>query len=232
MKAVIIEDNLVNTWDYEMILDKLEVQVSGVYKSWKKAIAGIKNDLPDLMIVDLFLDHNEKGLDFIHEMKDFCIPTIICSAYPEQNYMDDALEAGVVAFISKPVDKAILTYQIKRVIRENESSYKNKNYLVIKDKRNLVKIPFLRIFKIEIDGNYSYIYLDSGKKFILKLSLKKLNEQLDPNKFVRCHRSSIVNLDFVDSLSLEENKILLRNGTSLQIGMKYKRSIRIMFTNK
>lgn len=215
-----------------MILDSLDIQVQGIYKSWKQAIPEIKNDLPDFMIVDLFLDHNEKGLDFIREMKDYFIPSIICSAYPENNYMDEALEAGVVAFISKPVSIATLTYQIKRLVKDIKSRYHMTNYLVVKDKRNLVKIPFQQISKIEIDGNYSYIFLDSGKKYILRLSLTKLKERLDPNKFVRCYRSTIVNLDYIESIDLQENKIWLKNGHHLNVGTKYRSSIKNIFTTR
>lgn len=229
MKAVILENNLINSWDYEMILDNLNIQVQGIFKSWKQAIPIIKNDLPDFMIVDLFLDHNEKGLDFIREMKSYFIPTIICTAYPEPNYMDEALEAGVVAFISKPVSIATLTFQIKRLVRDIELKSFQTNHLVVKDKRNLIRIPFIQISKIEIDGNYSYIFLESGKKFILKLSLTKLIERLDPKKFVRCYRSTIVNIDFIESIDLQENRIWLSNGQSLQVGTRYRSFLKNAF---
>lgn len=232
MKAVIIENNLINSWDYEMILDNLDIEVQGIFKSWKKAVPVIKSDLPDFMLVDLFLDHNEKGLDFIREMKDYFIPTIICTAYPEENYMEEALDAGVVAFISKPVSIATLTYQIKRLVKDIEQKSFHTDYLVVKDKRNLIKIPFQQISKIEIDGNYSYIFLDSGKKYVLKLSLTKLTERLDPKRFVRCYRSTIVNLDFIESIDLQENIIWLHNGQSLQVGTKYRSFIKNTFATR
>lgn len=215
-----------------MILEKLGIQVQGVYKSYKKALPLIKNNLPDFMIVDLFLDNNEKGLDFIREMRDFFIPTIICSGYPEQSYMDMALEADVFAFITKPIDKATLTYQIKRMVKEIKSNNFKTNHLLVKEKRVMIKIPFHKISKIEIDGNYSYIFLASGKKYVLKISLKKLKEMLDPSKFLRCHRSTIVNLDFVDSLNLHESSLKLNNDIQIQIGAKYKGSIKKSFTSK
>ena len=100
LRAIILEDNISYSWDYEMILESLEIEVSGVYKSWRDALPEIKKQLPDFMIVDLFLDNNEKGMEFINQIKDYFIPTIICTGYPEQSYMDQALDYGVHAFMA------------------------------------------------------------------------------------------------------------------------------------
>jgi len=231
LKAIILEDNISYSWDYEMILDALNIQVAGVYKSWKEALPAIRKDLPDFMIVDLFLENNEKGLDFLEEMKDFFIPTIVCTGYPEQEFMDEAIEKGVRAFISKPLDKASLTFQIKKLVKELEDKTTNE-CLIIKDKRNLVKIPFKEVCKIEIEGNYSFITLMSGKRYVVKMSLKKLMEQLDEKMFLRCHRSAVVNITHIESLDLKDNIIKLANGTELGIGSKYRSNIKAIFSGQ
>lgn len=232
LKAIILEDNLSTSWDYEMILDELGVQVQGVYKSWKKVISVIKSDLPDFMIVDLFLDHNERGLDFIEEMKDFFVPTIICSAYAEKEFMDDALDAGIVAFLSKPIDKPSLTYQVKKVIKDIKDKKFASQCLTVKDKRSLVKIPFREIVRLEIEGNYSFIFLRSGKRYIKKISLVKLMEQLDAKKFIRCHRSTIVNVEYIVSLDIHSSSLNLIDQVVVPIGANYKSKVKKEFTNK
>lgn len=229
MKVVILEDNISYSWDYEMIMEELGVQVLGVYKSWKEALPAIRKALPDFMIVDLYLDNNEKGLDFLKEMKDLFIPTIVCTGYPEKEYMDEALDMGVKAFLSKPFDKASLTFQIRKLIRELEGSIDAIEHLIIKEKRNLVKVPFKEIYKITIEGNYSFIFLLSNKRFVVKLSLKKLMEQLDEKQFLRCHRSTVVNLNHIESIDLKGNKILLSNKMDIELGITYKSFIRKSF---
>jgi len=231
LNAIILEDTISYAWEYEMILDKLDIQVLGVYKSWKDALPIIKKELPDFLIVDLFLDNNEKGLDFIKQMKKYFIPTIVCTGYPEAEYIDEALEAGVKAFISKPLDKASLTFQIKKLVKEINLR-NDDNYLVIKDKRNLVKVPFNEIYKIEIERNYSFIYLASSKKYVVKLSLTKLMEQLDEKQFLKCHRSTVINIDYIDFLDVLNNKIVLSNKEELNIGSKFKASLKKAFSKK
>jgi len=230
LKAIILEDNVLTSWDYEMVLDALGIQVIGTYKSWKQALPIIKNGLPDLMIIDLYLEHNEKGLDFIKTMRDYFIPTIICTAYTNESYMEQALENGVAAFIKKPIDKSLLTFQVKRIIRGIELQNFHKNFLIVKENRNYIKIPFANITMIETEGNYSFIHLDSGKKYVEKLSLIKLREKLDSEIFIRCYRSTIVNLQFIVSLDLEENILKLKNGTSLNVGVRYRSAVKKAFT--
>jgi len=69
----------------------------------------------------------------------------------------------------------------------------------------------------------------SNKRYVVKLSLKKLMEQLDEKKFIRCHRSAVGNLIHIDSIDLKENKISLVNNTNLDIGSKYRNSIKSAF---
>ncbi len=230
MKALILEDTISYVWDYEMILQKLGVDVVGVHKTWKDLVTDIRKASPDFMIIDLFLDQNEKGLDFIREVQNWHIPMIVCTGYPEQDFMDEALEYGVHAFFSKPLDKAALTYEIKKLMISIQEA-DNSRYLLTKDKGVLIKVPFNKIYKIEIDGNYSSIYTLSGKKFVVKLSLKKLFEKLDEKIFVRCHRSTIVNINFLKKMDVPNNKIGLTNDEVIDLGNTFKNEMKAIFKN-
>ncbi len=228
MKAIIVENNLSDSWHYEMTLETLGVQVQGVYRSWKAALSKIKKDLPDFMIVDLHLDNSEKGLDFIEEMKNMFVPAIVCSGYSDQVNIDSALNAGVIAVISKPIDQPTLIFQIKKLIKELEA--KKGNYLVVREKNSLVRIPIENIFRIEIEGNYSSIFIESNKRYVLKASLKKVFEQLDSDNFIRCHRSTIINAKHIKSLDPQANKITFTNGEESYISRRYRASILQKFT--
>lgn len=227
-KAIILEDSISHSWDYEMILDSLDVRVVGVFKSWKEALPVVKKDIPDFIIVDLFLENSEKGLDFIREIKDHFIPMIICTGYPEKEYMDEALSSGVKAFLTKPVDKAALTFQVRKLMQELSADELSKDFLIVKDKRNLIKVPFGKIFKIEIDGNYSMIYLVSNKKYVIKLSLKKLITKLD-DRFVRSHRSAVVNMAYVEKINSNNSTVVLKSGLEVELGNTFKNEFKKAF---
>lgn len=232
LRTIILEDNISFAWDYEMILEKLDVKVTAVHKSWKNALKEIKKSPPDFMIVDVFLENNENGIDFIKEIKGLFIPMIICTGYPEDQFLDEALQNGVFAFLSKPLDKPAFTFAVKRIIDKISKDRMANDVLLLKDKGVLIKVPFDKIIKIEIEGNYSYVYTDANKKFILKMSLKKLLEKLDENVFQRCHRSTVINLDCISSFDVTNSKIELRNGEWIDIGSKFKNTIKLAFVKR
>lgn len=229
MKAVIIEDNISLVWEYEIILEELGIEVQGKYKCWTKALPHLKRQVPDLMIVDLFLENNEKGIDLIQKLRYFYIPTIVCTAYPEKEYMEEALDAGVVAFFTKPVDKPSLKYQLNKIVKEKKREVVNKEGLIIKNNGSLIKIPFEQIVKVIIQGNYSFIHLVGNKKYVVKQSLNKLIEQLDDALFIRCHRSTIINLSFIKSLNLPSKKIVLHSEEVLELGQRYVTAVKGAF---
>lgn len=225
-KAIILEDDILSSWDYEMILDKLGVSVIGTFKSYKQALPKIKNNLPDFMIVDLRLGQNENGLDFLSEMQDFFVPSIVVSGFLKPSLIDFAIENNVVAFVPKPFDKTSFTFHVKKLISELSSKDYTENYLLIRFKKRIIKIPHDEILLIKIDGNYSEINIESGKKYVIKMSLARIMEKLNPKKFLRCYRSTVINIDKVATLNLFHNTLTLTNKEKLKVGSKYRADIK------
>lgn len=228
LRAIILEDDILSSLDYEIIINDLGIALDGTYKSWKDAIPKIKNNLPDFMVVDLNLSQNEKGLDFLCEMQDFFIPTIIVSGFLKPDIVDFVIDKNVIAIIPKPLDKTLFTFHLKKLLLELNNK-DDTNHLIIKDNKRLIKIPHSEIILIEIDGNYSVISLESGKKFVIKMSLTKVIEKLNSNSFLRCHRSNLVNIDKVCSLDLSTNLLKLPQGIEAKIGAKYRSHIKKVF---
>lgn len=229
MTCLILEDNLSYALDYEMILEKLGIKILGVCKKSKPAIELIKREIPDFLIVDLLLDNNEKGLDFIEEIRNYSIPFIICTGYPEDDFMKVALEQGAEAFLSKPLDKAALKFEIIKLTKKIEESRANNKTIIVKYKKSLVKVPQSSIRKIETEGNYSYLFVGNDRKYIMKTSLKKILEMLDESTFKQCHRSSIVNLNWITQINSYDKCITLKNGEKVVLGDKYKNNIKCSF---
>ncbi len=231
MRALILEDNLSYALDYEMILEKLGITVLAVCKKTKPAIDQIKKEIPDFLIVDLLLDNNEKGLDFIEEIRNYAIPFIICTGYPEDEFMKVALEYGAEAFLSKPLDKAALKFEIIKLTKKLKEQESNQRNIIVKYRKSLIKVPQDSIRKIETEGNYSYLFVGCDRKYIMKKSLKKILETLDKKLFKQCHRSSIVNLNWISQINPYDKYITLKNGDKVDLGDKYKSEIKSSFSD-
>ena len=179
MNVLIVEDNLSYALEYEMILEKLNHNVLGVFKNTASALKSITKVKPDFMIVDLFLEGNDKGFDFLETVKNYRIPFIICTGYPEKEYMDVAHELGAEAFFTKPLDKNALSFGIRHIAKNIESKINSDKNILVKYKRKLIKVPHRDILKIETKGNYSFLHIEGNQKYIIKLSLKKVQNQLN-----------------------------------------------------
>ena len=82
--------------------------------------------------------------------------------------------------------------------------------LFFRDGGRIVPVAVREIERIEADGDYAAVRV-RGKTHLVNLPLSDLEQRLDPERFVRVHRSHIVNLDFVETLEpLDNSQLLVR----------------------
>lgn len=92
------------------------------------------------------------------------------------------------------------------------------DYLQLKNREHLLRVPLKEITYIESDRRYIYIHKHSGKER-MRMKLSELEPQL-PGYFVRCHQSYIVNLHQMERMS--EQSIILVGGTCLPVSRSRK----------
>lgn len=228
-KAIILEDDISISLEYEILLKKLRIRLIGIYKSWKEVSTVISKSKPDFIILDLFLANNENGIEFLEKFHTSFIPTIVVTGYPEKLGVTNAVSYNISAFLKKPIDSTELEFAIQKIISSIEDEG-NDSYIIIKEKGSQIKVPQRSIVKILIEGNYSTIVLDSAKRFVLKSSLKNVLDRLDENKFFRCHRSTVVNFKYVIKFDSIQNKIVLSTDEELSVGVRYRSQVRKLFS--
>lgn len=90
----------------------------------------------------------------------------------------------------------------------------------IKENTILKKIPYAAVLWIKAEGNFSTLHLDN-KQYTLKLSLKRVLEQLPPSHFLQIHRAYVVALQKVDRIDIANTELTI--GTQkLPIGRSYR----------
>ena len=115
----------------------------------------------------------------------------------------------------------------KNESEEQSTSLLPKNYLsrlLIKSKDNVSVIPVHEIDWIESAGDYVYVHLNS-KKHLVRETLTALEKNLDPQKFVRIHRSAIVNVEKIKNLHPNESgdyDVFLSTGIKLKLSRTYR----------
>ena len=164
----------------------------------------LNNSLFDI----LFLDFNMpslNGQDLLELKRDKSKVIMITSntAFAVKSYQYD----DVLDYLVKPIDYSSFYSAIDRIRTKihrsgsNNLNSESKNTLMIKDGAKWIPMPFDSIFYIKSESNYSTFYTKTGKIMSL-INLKSLNEKL-PESFIRCHRSFIINTNYINYINQE-----------------------------
>ena len=142
-----------------------------------------------------------------------------------------AFEFDAIDYIVKPIDLERLNEAVEKAKRrifgvpQEVVSIEDEEYMMIKKNRVTHKFPYSSIGYIE--GSSSYVtYCTISGKITTTGILKQVEETLNPNVFVRIHRSFIVNINKIDKISSQE--VVIRN-RELPLSRKYKKGVLEIF---
>ncbi|MDT0676614.1 LytR/AlgR family response regulator transcription factor [Autumnicola musiva] len=220
MKALVVDDEeLARRRIINLLEDIAEIELIGQCTNGQKAISEINSKKPDL----LFLDINMKdmnGFDVLQKVEINPKPMVIfVTAYDK--YALKAFDVEAFDFLLKPfkdqrffktIEKVLKTTQkeveahfekrmmeLFHVYSKSSSNLKCASKIAVKQGNKTALIDPGKILYILASGYYAEIYT-AGKKYILRESLNALAESLDKNIFVRIHRSSIINIEYVQEI--------------------------------
>lgn len=168
--------------------------------------------------VDLiFLDINMPKLSGISLLKSLANPpkVILTTAYSE--YALEGYELDVVDYLLKPFSFERFLKAVNKVeVKQESESYPND--ITIKADKKLYRISMDEIFYIEGMGDYLTLKT-SDQKLTFYRTLKSFYEELDPKRFLRVHKSFIVNLEKIDFV---EGNMIQIGDEAIPIGQAYK----------
>jgi two-component system LytT family response regulator len=182
----------------------------------------------DLVFLDIQMPELS-GLQFMNAAgPDYKV--ILTTAYV--NYAIDGYEHGVVDYLLKPisferfyraVNKAFSasTKDLARTAQNIEQSTKleQHDYLFVKTDSKLQKVNFADIIYVQSLQNYIVIYTITGKIMSLQ-PLKRFEQQLPENLFIRVHKSYIIAISQISHLS--QNRIYMSKDLEIPVGETFK----------
>jgi two-component system, LytTR family, response regulator len=192
----------------------------------------------------LFLDIQMPGMDGFDIATALCssktvpMPHIIFTTAHDQ-YALRAFEIHAVDYLLKPFTRERLFSAVERARKEillatqqpaNTEGQNGRHYttrIVFKSRGRIVFLPVSDIRWISAEENYVRI-CTQGETHLLRETMARLEEKLDPEMFLRVHRSSIVNLQHVKEVRTEtdgEYAVVLVNGEKLAMSRGYRSRI-------
>jgi len=232
------------------LADDPEVEIVGTCADGKSAVAAIRGDGPDLVLLDVQMPGCD-GFGVVDAIGPEHMPvTIFVTAY--DRYALQAFEARALDYLLKPFDRdrfAVAMGRAKEQIRRHRDSGVHEKLQALLDDvkpaatgidRLAIKsggsVHFLRADEIDwIEAAGNYTRLHAGKQVhLLRETMTALEGRLDPNRFARIHRSTIVNLERVKELQPYfhgDYIVLLRDGTQLTLSRNYRPRLGERFGN-
>lgn len=236
MKKVIIADdeNAGRVLIKEYLQDYPDLVLISEVNNGVDAIAEINKFKPDLVFLDIQMP-GKTGFEVLNHLEE--IPKIIFStAYDE--YALKAFEVHAVDYLLKPYTKERFKIAVERLNSENdtigalaqsifmqETAYPSR--VLVQSNKRLITIKCEEIIWIEAYGDYSKIHTQEHA-FLSNFGISDLEKKLNPQCFLRVHRSHMVNLDKVKELNKygKSYDITMENGAIVRVSRGYMNAIK------
>lgn len=241
IRTLIADDERLARDKLRILLDsEVGAEVVAECRDAKETVAALRDFKPDLLLLDIHMPDAD-GFQVLREIPAEDLPIIIfTTAYGQ--YGIQAFEAHALDYLMKPFDQERLHKAFERVRAEIIRSHdhhltdhlvellsqskvrQTEKSLAIKARGCIVFLDPDEIDWIEAAANY--VKVVAGKdSYLLREGIGHLSERLDPARFVRIHRSTIVNVKRIKELQPCDNGeyiAVLRNGKELSCGRGYR----------
>jgi two-component system LytT family response regulator len=229
-----------------------DVAVVGEAESGKEAVALIESTRPDLALLDWQMPELD-GLGVVRALKKQDIPLIaFVTAYDE--YAVRAFEVNAVDYLLKPVEKKRLRETLNRaqervehaeIVAEQATrvgaaldAYETTprppylERIPVRQREEVLIVPVAHVASIVADGELLKITTTQHQRYTITYRLKDLEGRLDPARFVRLGRGTLVNADLITKVSLMPggtHVAILSTGQKLPVSRLQSRILRERF---
>lgn len=184
-----------------LLADEKDVTLIGEYRNGEEALTGILESAPQV----LFLDVQMPGMDGfgLVQLLEAELPPdqrpfiVVVTAYDE--YALRAFDVSAVDYLLKPFDRARFRAALARARARVSERPRPEERFVVRLASRMTLVRAADVEWIAGEGNYARLYT-GGRRHLVRETLKSVEARLDPSKFVRVHRSAIVNVDCVATL--------------------------------
>lgn len=217
LDVAIIDDDIESIKAIKDILSGIEI-VGFVesYQSFETFFEAADGDNHyDVILLDIQFDkQKENGIDYAKKLFTVYphLKIVFISGFARE-YISEVFipRINLAGFIEKPIDRSILERMLEKIQNDNET--RKSEIIKVNSNGRTVVIPLRDINYIESDGHYINIYV-SGSELRQFNSLNEIAKKL-PAYFKRCHRSFIVNMNYIKEIG--NNSIIMDDINNTQI---------------
>ncbi len=242
--AVVDDEELARDIVHEYLESMPDVQIVAECGNGFEAVKAIGEHKPDLVFLDVQMP-KLNGFEVL-ELIGRDIPVIFTTAY--DNYAMRAFDAHAVDYLLKPFSQERFRLAVERACQRigrqqpppaelSASARAPQTFLtriVVKDGAKVHVIPVERLDYAEAQDDYVALHSE-GKSYLKQQTISSLESGLDPDRFVRIHRSYIVNLERIariEPYSKDSRVVVLNSGTQLPVSRAGYDRLRVLLGEK
>jgi two-component system, LytTR family, response regulator len=230
LRAVIVEDEPLALARLSRLLQRHgDVRVVGEAGNAADAMTLIQAHQPELLFLDIEMPR-ANGFELLHAIERIPRPVVIfTTAHPE--FAHQAFEVNAADYLVKPFDDERLTRAMERARRLLTAPQHNpapparhRERYAVRVRGEIVLVNVADVEWVSAEGNYARLHAGE-KSYLIRDSMQRLEETLEPTLFARVHRSAIVNLTRVKKLVLDRDgsyEIVLESGATVPVGATYR----------
>lgn len=248
IRTLIVDDEPLGCAKIRRLLEEdSEIEIVGECCSGKDAIRLIQELKPNLLFMDVQMPEMS-GFDVLEALGDMPLPVVVfVTAY--DSYALKAFEFYPVDYLLKPFARGrfqlALQHAKEQIIRGLEKDLRElirtvqrkQKYLERLTIRSVSRIFFLNVSEVEwIEAEGRYCVVHAGdESHSLRESLLTLEGQLDPDRFFRINRSTLVNSDQIKELQQMfhgDYQVILHSGKRLTLSRRYRSKVEDLFSHR
>lgn len=216
LRCLIVDDDEMARATIEHYVEQTDfLSIEGVCVDALEATKVLKEKTIDIIFLDVEMP-NMSGIDLLESYEELPYVILVTS---KSEYAVDAFEHNVVDYLLKPLKYSRFLRAVSRIQQDDEQLQTvSDDEVFIKTDLKYVKIKFTEVRFIEAMADYVVIHIGDNKH-IVHSTMKGMEKKFPQDKFIRIHRSYIINMNMVDSI--ENGNVLIR-GTRIPIGASYK----------
>jgi two-component system, LytTR family, response regulator len=235
LRAIIVDDEDLARKNLQFMIDDYcpGIEVIGEASNKVDAKALIESTSPDVVFLDIRMPSGSEGFELLESIEKRNFLVVFVTAF--KDYAVKAFNSNAIHYLLKPIDADDLEAAVekimesKRIFAEHPENYKtyftgidlvsdqllrNKmsSKIAISHTKGIKLVDDSTILHLEASGNCTTIYFDDGTRYLDTRTLKIYENMLDVSKFMRIHKSHMINMEKLIEYASEDGHMAVLKG--------------------